>query len=101
MLYSTDKKKIIYVGETANLKDRMKDLGRTYNHTLRRSIGQEIIGKKVTNKDKYTDEEEKRINEYFQKNIKLSFIIIPFGRKELEEQIIKNYNPIYNKPKKR
>ena len=35
--------KVVYVGESANLYKRMKDLSSTYNHTLRRKLGKALF----------------------------------------------------------
>ena len=97
-----EKGKLVYVGETGNLKDRMKDLGRTVNHTLRRAVGNEkfcyIKGwEKATSKRRFNDKIEKLITGYFRKNMEVSFLAIPLGRKELEEWIIEKFKPHYNK----
>jgi transposase-like protein len=42
------KGKIIYVGETGNLRGRMKDMLNTKNHVLRRNIDPQIIKKRET-----------------------------------------------------
>ena len=95
--------KVIYVGETGNIKKRMADLGRTYNHSLRRAIGAERFGKKVKSNEKYNDHQEKKLDEYFRKQLQVSFVEVDLGRKELEEELIKEYGKeqLYNARERR
>jgi hypothetical protein len=97
-----EKGEIVYVGETADLNARMKDLGSTYNHIFRIHIGRKIIGRDVDSSGKYSPDEEKKIDQYFQRNITLACIPVNLGRKELEERMVQKYcKTLYNKPKKR
>jgi hypothetical protein len=38
-----DKDALRYVGETANLKERMKEVKRTVNHSFRRKLGRSLV----------------------------------------------------------
>ena len=91
---------IIYVGETNNLKRRMKLMGQTVTHTLRVNIGKEVFGQVEGHKKRYSPEIEQKLDEYFSKNIKLSTMPVKLGRTELEELIIKKYRPKYNRSKR-
>ncbi|MFK8007018.1 MAG: GIY-YIG nuclease family protein [Saprospiraceae bacterium] len=90
------KKKIAYVGETGNLKKRMKDLLRTNNHTFRRSLGKLIFNKdenysKASSTKKFNEIIEKKLDVWMYENCKVSFLTTKIGRKELEELIQDEY----------
>lgn len=83
---------IIYVGETGNIRGRMKDLLDSRHHTVRRTIGERYFSKikgfrKATTKLRFPDKIEQMVNDYILKNIKVSHLEVPLGRKELEELI--------------
>jgi len=92
---------LVYVGETANINDRMRDMSRTYNHTFRIHIGKKVTGKKVPDSGKYEPDEEKKITDYFNKHITLSCLVVELGRRELEEVIIRKRATLYNRVSKR
>lgn len=83
--------KPIYIGETADLRDRMKDLQRTYNHSLRKKLGKSRLNGKVI-KNKFADDIEMKLTEFMKKHISISFYALCFGRKEVEFIIFEN-NP--------
>lgn len=98
---------IIYAGETANLSKRMRNMLDSRNHVLRRNIGESNFSSdngfsKATTKKNFPNHIEKMLEQYLQENIKLSFIIVNLGRKELEEMLIRDFPCKYNKqrPKK-
>lgn len=96
------KKIIVYAGETGNLRGRMKDFCNTKNHTLRRSVGAEQFAEhpgyyKATSKDSYCEEIELLLNSYLSKNLTIACLPVDLGRKELEEYIIREQEPRYNK----
>lgn len=83
---------IIYVGETGNIKGRMKDLLDSRHHTVRRTIGERHFSKikgfkKATTRLKFPAKIEEMVNTYIQKNIQVSCVEVPLGRKELEELV--------------
>lgn len=96
------KGKLVYVGETGELQGRMRDLLNSRHHNLRRKVGYEqfhgVPGfKKATSSIKFPDYIEGMVNDFFEKHIQVSFIIVKLGRKELEERIFKIYGPLkYN-----
>ncbi len=97
---------IVYVGETTSLKDRMKDVLRTLNHTLRRKIGEHNFLNhknytKASSITKYHPDIESKVDQWFTKKMKMSFLPVPLGRKELEELLVKEYNPKYNSKTRR
>ncbi len=89
---------IVYVGETGNLRGRMKDLFDTRHHTVRRTIGQKLFSSiegyhPATSKVKFAPHIEIMVNNHICTNLSIAFLEIKLGRKELEEMIEKEINP--------
>lgn len=100
-----EKGKPIYVGETKSIPDRMNDLRKTYNHTLRRSIGAAKFSAlpgyvKASSHKKFPDEIEKKLDAAMCR-LEVKALTIGFGRKEVEEYLIKAYDNLYNGTTKR
>lgn len=96
-----DRKKIIYVGETGNLRGRMKDMIDTRNHVLRRNIGNRLYLKVkgfevATARKRFIDVIEDMLDNHIRENLTICYIIVKLGRKELEEKIQIDFNPEYN-----
>lgn len=86
-----DNSKIIYVGETVNLRGRMKDMIDTRNHVLRRNIGNELYRgvegfEPATARKKFNEVIEDMLNKHITRNLTVSWIKVELGRKELEER---------------
>ncbi len=80
----------IYVGETSSLRSRMRDLTRFENHTFARLTCKQFGITKV---------DKAGLVDIFSKTYKLSFILVPFGRKEVEEFLILRWrSSLFNKP---
>jgi hypothetical protein len=84
--------KIVYVGETGNLKGRMLDLLDSRHHTIRRTIGVNFYSTiegfvKATTKIKFPEHIELLVNEHICDRLLLAYIEVSLGRKELEELI--------------
>jgi hypothetical protein len=77
-LWDVESGQVIYVGETRSLRERMADLGRTVNHTCRRTIVRllELDG-----------QDEAAISLAMSKRYFLSFISVDLGRAELEDYL--------------
>lgn len=93
--------KLVYVGETGSIRGRMKDMRDTRNHVLRKNIGKEKFGnlklyEPVSSKKKFSTEIENKINHWFKKEVKIAYLELNFGRKEVEEYLIEKYKPKYN-----
>lgn len=87
-----DNDKIVYVGETGNLRGRMKDLLDSRHHTIRRTIGVKFYSTidgfvKATTKIKFPMHIELLVNEHICEKLLLAYIEVSLGRKELEEMI--------------
>ena len=91
--YKSESKRPIYIGETKDLHERIKDMHRTVNHTLRRSIGNKLF--------KNRKDIENKLDAFFQKKLCLQVLPVEFGRKEIEEYLVRKYSTKYNKPMKR
>jgi hypothetical protein len=83
-----DNNKFIYVGETADIKERMKDVRRTINHTFRRKLGKKLYGNAVLEKGKFDLDIENRLHEYCIENISFAYVKVNFGRLEIESSLI-------------
>lgn len=68
----------IYVGETACLVQRIADFGRYVNHSARRKLAANF---------KLDRSREAEISAVISNNVRLSFVELHFGRKELEEYL--------------
>lgn len=91
----------VYVGETANLKERMKDVRRTANHSFRRKLGKKLDAKAEILKHKFHDSIESIVNDYCVNHISFTFIEINFGRLEIESHIMQRHKGLLNSLGKR
>ena len=77
-VWSVTAKQPIYVGETSDLRARMRDLGRYANHTCRRKLSERLgVG----------PEDERVLSEAIAKEHAASLLPVEFGRRELEEYL--------------
>lgn len=93
---------LVYVGETGNLRGRMRDLRDSRHHNLRRNIGRFNFSQEAGYEDasdvlKFPKHIEEKVDEWLKEKIEISVLVVELGRKELEENIIKKYDPKYNK----
>lgn len=70
----------------------MNDLLDRRHHTLRRSIGEKYFSKedgyiKATTRTKFPVHIKSLVNDHICKRLKIAFLVVPLGRKELEEFI--------------
>ena len=92
---------LIYVGETGSLKERMKDIFRTVNHSFRRGLGKrqfaEVAGVSSADaKTQFPPDVEIQLTEYMESNLRVALTPVAIGRKEIEEAIVKKHSPIFN-----
>lgn len=97
---------LVYTGETSSLRGRVTDYLNTRHHTVRRKIGafnfSDVEGyHRATSKIKFPDHIEKLVVDWLEKKVKLSYLVVDLGRKELEEFIQNKYSPKYNSKRKR
>jgi len=98
--------KVVYVGETGNMRERMKDLLDSRHHTLRRNIGRYNFSKldgyhSANSKEKFPPHIEEKVISWLTDRITISVLATDLGRKELEERLIEKFHPIYNEKEKR
>lgn len=84
--------RIIYVGETGNLRGRMTDLLDSRNHVVQRTIGSKfysdhVLFKKASASEKFPDAIEALVNAHICGRLEVSYVAVNLGRKELEEHI--------------
>lgn len=86
---------LLYVGETGNLHGRMLDLLDSRQHSVRRTLGARLYGDqegfvKATPSRKFPPQFEQLLNEYITSNLMVAYVVVPLGRKELEELVDKS-----------
>ena len=81
----------VYIGETANLYERMRDLGSYRNHTFAKKV-----------KAKHHLDSAPEVRSKISKTFLVSCIAVAFGRKEIEEALIVHWGTAarrgYNNP---
>lgn len=96
-----DNNEFVYVGETADIRERMKDVRRTANHSFRRKLGKKLVENAEILTHKFQDSIENTINEYCVNHISGTFIEINFGRLEIESHIMQRHKGLLNSLGKR
>jgi hypothetical protein len=87
---------LLYIGESASIKERMKEIKRTINHSFRKKLGKHLYCDAIITNGKFDNEIENSLNEYYITNLYVSFIEIEFGRIEIEEELIKRNKNLLN-----
>jgi len=95
------KDKLVYVGESANLKERMKEVKRTFNHSFRRKLGKHLDLNAVVIKGKFSDALENLLNEEYKKSLSFTFKEVNFGRIEIESYLMQRSEGVLNSIGKR
>jgi len=97
---------LIYVGETGDLNERMRDLLDTRSHTLRRSLGKAKFGdhpayQPASPSVKFPQEIESLLTQFMLEHLKVKAAPVILGRKEIEEKLIEDKKPKYNTRERR
>lgn len=93
--------KLLYIGESGNLRERMNEINRTVNHSFRKQIGH-IKFNGIKSSKKFDSEVEEKLDLYFKEELYVAYIEVCFGRLEIEEFLISNHQQlITNSVKKR
>lgn len=92
---------LVYVGETGNIRERMRDILDTRHHTLKRNIGKQNFSnapgfRAASSKKKFPENIEKMVNEWLLQKMSVSVMPLYLGRKELEVFIFKSMKKTYN-----
>lgn len=83
----------VYVGETSGIKSRMGDISRPINHPFTAKVEIKLSLQKAT---------IEQLRSAIAKRYSLSYIVVPFGRAEIEEYLILRWRKtLINKPTKR
>ena len=92
-IWERDSGRLVYIGETSDLRARFRDLRQTANHTFRRSAKVRLGLPK--------NARAARVSVAMSNAYELAFISVPFGRKELEEYLVIRFREhLFNKPAK-
>jgi hypothetical protein len=95
------KDKLVYVGESANIKERMKEVKRTYNHSFRRKLGKFLSPNAKITKGKYPQELEELLSEHYLMHLKFTYKEVNFGRTEIENHLMQRNEGVLNSISKR
>ncbi len=92
---------LAYVGESGQLRGRMSDLYDTRNHTLRRSLGKKWLSDQAgfveaTSSRKFPLHIEDQLAAQMASALSVTTIVVPFGRREIEEWIVEAHRPAFN-----
>jgi hypothetical protein len=82
--------KLKYIGETADIRARMSDLGRTYNHTLRKKIGVKKLNGELVGND-FSPEFKVELDRYMEEHLSIKAFPLNFGRKEVEDKLVEKH----------
>lgn len=98
--------KVIYVGETGDLKERMKDITRTKNHSFRRTYGEFLFSirdgfQKATSSRNFPEPFEDELDKVIEERVRVAVFPISIGRKEFEDWFTSNQPDLLNKREKR
>jgi hypothetical protein len=92
---------LVYIGETANLRERMKDVKRTLNHSFRRKLGKKLFAGATIANGKFAADIEAKLDEYCIANISFSSMAVNFGRLEIESHLVHKNKGLLNSERKR
>ena len=83
-----DKGALIYIGESADVKERMKEVKRTINHSFRKKLGVRLFNGKIE-RGKFDSSIEAALDQYYLDNLSFSSLPLFYGRIEVEAILIK------------
>ncbi len=86
-----DDYRILFIGESGNLKKRLENLNDTDKHVFRKHIGKFRFQKQLVNEKRFKSSVEKKINSFIAELVYISFIPVNFGRMEIKSQLIRKY----------
>ena len=85
--------RILYIGESGNLRERMNEINRTVNHSFRKQLGYSRFGG-VKSTKKFESDVESKLDLFFAEELYVAFIEVYFGRLEIEAFLIANHQKI-------
>jgi hypothetical protein len=94
--------RLIYVGESGCLKERIGDLFETRHHTLRRTLGAELFGnragfERATTRKSFPPEIEEALTAFIETHLSVVAVPLRFGLKEVEEMLVAKDSELRNK----
>ena len=95
------KNELFYIGETANLKERMMEVKRTYNHSFRRKLGVFLQPNAQITNGKFSPELEELLNAHYLKHLSFTYKVVNFGRIEIENHLMQRNEGVLNSIGKR
>lgn len=96
-----DKRDLIYIGESANIRLRMQEIKRTYNHSIKKILNKKYFKQSLIG-NKYCDDTEAKIDHHLLEHITFSALPLNFGRLEMESYLLhRNAKKVLNKIGKR
>ncbi|GEM_PF-3335678 len=100
--------KLAYVGESADIQERLAELGSIHNHPLPRHIVERHYRglwrrRRTMDPGKFRTAVRTKAHAWMQKHMKVAYLELPLGRAELEDYIVPRLNKKrrYNKPARR
>lgn len=93
---------LVYVGETRNMRKRMNHLRNSRHHTFRRNLGDHLFKdhpeyEAASSLRSFPYEIETRLESRMGWHVKITWVEVPFGRKEIEEDMIMMFRPRFNR----
>ena len=95
------KGKFVYVGESANLKERMMEVKRTYNHSFRRKLGVFLNPNAKVVSGKFDKNLEEELDAHYLAHLSFTFKEVNFGRLEIENHLMQRTDGLLNSIGKR
>lgn len=88
--------KLIYIGETSDISKRYRAHSRdTYFSALRKNIGRTVLGFEFVAPKRFCEADDRLVSDYL-RSCEFKSLTVWFGRYELEEHLIQNYQPPLN-----
>jgi predicted GIY-YIG superfamily endonuclease len=95
------KNELFYIGQTANLKERMMEVKRTYNHTFRKKLGKFLYPAALVSSGKFEKFIEEELDNHYKTNLEFTFKVVNFGRLEIEAMLMQCNDGLLNSIGKR
>ncbi len=92
-----DDERLIYIGESSHIPRRYRNHSKgTRSSALRRHIGTDLLGLTFSRPMTFTRQDDEQVNRYIE-SCKLTSMLVLFGRRELEEHLIRKHAPLLNR----
>lgn len=94
---------VFYIGETTSLRQRLgTHMRNPENHVLALKIARQLFDHAhgdgtAGSKKKFDEEHKEATRKWVSENLRVAFVPIPIGRKELEDRLCSMHEPEFNK----